>query len=201
MPRKHAIIRTPLALLPYFVMVAAIIGGLLSHAGDRVLGLDEGTAAVGGPFLLVDQEGRPRTEKEFRGRFMLVYFGYTYCPDVCPTTLAVIEEALKKLGPAASRVRPVFVTVDPARDTPDVLKSYLSAFGPQFVGLTGNADAIKDIERKYSVYAAREPLSGGGYAMSHSNTIYLMGPNGKFVTYYEAQIGPEKLAAELRKNL
>jgi protein SCO1/2 len=196
------VIRTPLAFVPYLIALAAVIGGLLSYAGDRTVGLVPGAAAaIGGPFTLVDQDGRTRTDKDFRGQYLLIYFGYTYCPDVCPTTLAVMGEAVRKLGPLAGRVRPVFITVDPGRDTPSVLKSYLHSFGPRFVGLTGSADAIVKVSREYSVYAARQPLQGGGYAMNHSNTIYLMGPNGKFVSYYDESIGPDALAAELRKRI
>ena len=195
-------IRTPIALVPYLIALAAIIAGLLSYAGDRAAGLAQGVAAVGGPFTLVDQDGRTRTDKDFRGQYLLIYFGYTYCPDVCPTTLAVMEQALEKLGPAAAaRVTPVFVTIDPVRDTPQVLKPYLKSFGPRFVGLTGSEAAITLISHEYSVYAAKQPIKGGGYAMNHSSTIYLMGPNGKFVTHYEESIGPDGLAADLRKRI
>lgn len=195
-------IRTPIALVPYLIALAAIIAGLLSYAGDRAAGLVQGVAAVGGPFTLVDQDGRTRTDKDFRGQYLLIYFGYTYCPDVCPTTLAVMEQALEKLGPAAAaRVTPVFVTIDPARDTPQVLKPYLKSFGPRFVGLTGSKAAITLISHEYSVYTAKQPIKGGGYAMTHSSTIYLMGPNGKFVTHYEGSIGPDGLAADLRKRI
>ncbi|HEY4123310.1 MAG TPA: SCO family protein [Rhizomicrobium sp.] len=194
-------IRTPLALIPYLIALAAIIGGLLSYAGDRAVGVAQGAAAIGGPFTLVDQNGATRTDKDFRGQYLLIYFGYTYCPDVCPTTLAVMQQALEKLGPTATGVTPVFVTIDPARDTPKVLKSYLNSFGPRFVGLTGSGAAIAGISHAYSVYAARQPLKGGGYAMNHSSTIYLMGPNGKFLTHYDEVIGPDALAADLRKRM
>ena len=193
-------IRTPIALVPYLFLIAAVVSGLLSYAGDEMAGLPSGSAAIGGRFALVDQDGIARTDKDFRGRYLLIYFGYTYCPDVCPATLAVMADAMKKLGPAGDRITPIFVTVDPARDTPKALKTYLANFGPRFVGLTGSGDAIEKIEKAYSVYAAREPLQGGGYAMTHSNTIYLMGPNGKFVAHYEEEIGPDKLADALRKQ-
>lgn len=187
--------------MPYLIALAAIIGGLLSYAGDRAAGVAQGTAAIGGPFTLVDQDGHQRTDKDFRGQYLLIYFGYTYCPDVCPTTLAVMEQALDRLGPMAARVTPVFVTVDPARDTPGVLRPYLKSFGPRFVGLTGSDAAITRISHAYSVYAAKQPFKGGGYAMNHSSTIYLMGPNGKFVTHYEESLGPDGLAADLRKRI
>ena len=157
---------------------------------------------TGQEFALNSTKGGAFTQDNLSGTPSLVFFGYTYCPDVCPTTLAVMEQALEKLGPAAAaRVTPVFVTIDPARDTPQVLKPYLKSFGPRFVGLTGSKAAITLISHEYSVYAAKQPIKGGGYAMNHSSTIYLMGPNGKFVTHYEESIGPDGLAADLRKQI
>ncbi len=188
-------------MFPISSQLAAFVAGLLSYAGDRAVGLAQGTATIGGPFTLTDQNGATRTDRDFRGQYLLIYFGYTYCPDVCPTTLAVMQQALDRLGPTASRVTPVFVTIDPARDTPQVLKPYLKSFGERFVGLTGSDAAIAAISHEYSVYAARQPLKGGGYAMNHSSTIYLMGPNGKFLTHYDEVIGPDVLAADLRKRI
>jgi len=195
------VIRTPLAFVPYLIALAAVIGGLLSYAGDRSVGVSQGVAAVGGPFALVDQNGAERTDRDFLGQYVLIYFGYTYCPDVCPTTLSVMGGAMDKLGPLSERVTPVFVTIDPARDTPKVLKAYLGSFGPRFIGLTGSSDAIAKISHEYAVYAARQPLQGGSYAMTHSNTIYLMGPNGKFLTHYDEAIGPDTLAARLKGQI
>lgn len=194
-------IRTPLALIPYLIVLAVVIGGLLSYAGDQVSGISHGQAAVGGPFALIDQNGAVRTDKDLRGQFLLIYFGYTYCPDVCPTTLAVMADALDRLGPLSARVTPIFITIDPARDTAKILKAYLASFGPRFVGLTGSAGAIAQISHEYSVYAVKQKLKGGGYAMNHSSTIYLMGPTGKFLTYYDEAIGPDGLAADLRKRI
>ena len=197
---------TPLALVPYAAMAAAIAGGYLWHLGDRAAGLAPVAAsrsiAIGGPFHLTDQNGRAVTDANFRGRFLLVYFGYTNCPDVCPTTLATIARALDTLGPRASRVVPLFVTVDPARDSARVLKQYLSAFGPRFVGLTGSPDAIRKVAGEYRVFFRKEPgATAGSYAVDHSSTIYLIGPEGQFVTYYDESIGPDGLAKDLRKRL
>ncbi len=133
---------------------------------------------------------------------MLIYFGYSFCPDVCPTTLAMIGDALEKLGPRRSRIVPIFITVDPARDTPAQLRSYLKAFGPGFVGLTGHAKAIAKVAGDYRVYFKKQPLPGGGYGMDHSTVIYLMGPDGRFVTYWDdTAVGPDRLAEELRARL
>src|SRR5689334_24836254 len=126
---------------------AAALGGFLWLKGNDVPQLGRnvitGQIAVGGPYALTDQDGKPRASTDFGGKFQLIYFGYTFCPDVCPTTLAVIAATLDKLGPDQDRIVPVFITIDPARDKPDVLKKYLAAFGPRFVGLTGTDRQIE----------------------------------------------------------
>ena len=133
--------RTPAALIPYVVLLAAVVAGLLWHMGDRPARFGQTVAYRPGRdrrAVLADRSIWPhRSDKDFAGRYMLVYFGYTNCPDVCPTTLSVIADAMDKLGGAGRKVVPIFITVDPARDTPKVLKNYLDAFGPEFVGLTG----------------------------------------------------------------
>ncbi len=198
-------IRTPIALIPYLLAFAAVVAGVLWQAGDRIGGLGRtvsaGEADIGGPFTLVDQNGKTRTDADFRGRFLLIYFGYSFCPDVCPTTLQEMSDAFGKLGANKSRVVPVFITVDPARDTPRVLKEYLKSFGPDFVGLTGSLKQVSQAARVYRVYIRRHPLPGGNYSMDHSGVIYLMGPDGRFVTYYEDEIGPDKMAEDLRRRL
>jgi protein SCO1/2 len=132
---------------------------------------------------------------------MLIYFGFTNCPDVCPTTLAVMGDALEKLGTKASAITPVFITTDPARDTPPVVAQYVKAFGPEFVGLTGDEKAIAAVEKAYRVYAKRRDLPGGGYSIDHSSVIYLMGPDGKYVRHYDEAISPDDLAKDLEKQL
>jgi cytochrome oxidase Cu insertion factor (SCO1/SenC/PrrC family) len=159
------------------------------------------TASIGGPFVLTDQNGHARSDRNFHGRFVLLYFGYSYCPDVCPTTLQDMANALAKLGPLASRVVPVFITVDPERDTPVVLKKYVGAFGPSFVGLTGSLADITRVAHAYRVYFAKHPAPGGGYSVDHSGTIYLLGPDGKLVTIYDASAGAGPLAADLKSRL
>lgn len=198
-------IRTPIALVPYIVLVAILIAAALWQKGDELIGNQvtvSGTASVGGPFALTDQNGALRKDKDFRGKFMLAYFGYTYCPDVCPLTLGVMEDAIAKL-PREQRasVVPVFVTVDPERDTPKVLKTYMEGFGKEWIGLTGSPVEIATVAKEYRVYYAKQPLEGGGYGMNHTSVIYLMGRDGTFVTHYDEGISPEQLAADLKKRV
>lgn len=164
-------------------------------------GVQTGVADIGGPFSLVDQDGVLRTEQDFLGRYMLVFFGFTYCPDICPTTLAVLSAALGEIGPEAENFVPVLITVDPARDTPEALKPYLAAFGPRFVGLTGTEDAIAAVAGAYHAYFEIVEGEGDNYTLNHSTAIYLMGPDGKFVTNYNLNTGPEAIAADLRNRL
>jgi protein SCO1/2 len=164
-------------------------------------GSQNASSSIGGPFMLTDQDGRQRSDKDFRGRFMLLYFGYSFCPDVCPTTLQNMADALAKLGPKAERVVPLFITIDPERDTPAVLKKYVGAFGPRFVGLTGSLADIAKVAQIYRVYIAKRPMPGGGYAMDHSGEIYLLGPDGKLVTFYDANAGAAPIVADLKTRL
>jgi len=198
-------LRNRQALIPYLLLVAALAGGLLWYESEKVPGLGRvvttGQADIGGPFRLIDQNGKTVTDKDYPGRYKLIYFGYSFCPDVCPTTLGVMAQALEKLGSDARRVVPVFITIDPERDTPKVLADYMKAFGPDFVGLTGSADAIKDVEKRYRVYAVKQPLPGGNYGMNHSSVLYLMGPNGKMVSFYDEAISPDDLAKDLKRKI
>ena len=131
-------------------------------------------SAVGGPFKLVDQNSQPITEQDLIGHPYLVFFGFTHCPDVCPTTLFEVSEILRKLGPDAKNVRALFITVDPERDTPAVLKDYMSSFDPRVIGATGDSAAIMSVEKTFRVYAKKIPLDGGGYTMDHTAIVYLM---------------------------
>ena len=202
--------KTKEALIPYLLLVAALAGGVLWHESEAVPGLGRtvtsGTAAVGGPFHLIDQDGRPRASSDFSGRYQLIYFGYSNCPDVCPTTLGVIAEALDKMGVDGDRIVPIFITIDPGHDTPKVLKAYVAAFGSRFVGLTGTQAQITAVEKTYRVYAEKKPLDssngrGGKYTFNHSSVIYLMGPDGKLVSFYDELIAPDALAKNLRAKI
>ena len=198
--------RVSLTLIPAAIVLALIAGYFIWHASDNLpaLGRDveTGTVTIGGPFTLIDQNGAKRSSADFHGRYMLIYFGYSSCPDVCPTTMALMADALDKLGPKANAIVPVFITIDPERDTPARLKPYVASFGPRFVGLTGDIASIKKVAELYRVYIKKQPLAGGNYAMDHSSVIYLMGPDAKFVGYWDdTSIGPDKLAEALRKLL
>lgn len=183
------------------LIAAGLAWYVASGLPQRPSGQSAAVSSIGGPFVLADQDGKTRTEKDFRGRFMLVYFGYTWCPDVCPTTLARISQALATLGPKAGRIVPVFITVDPERDKPPVLKKYVAAFGTQFVGLTGSLPAIARTAREYRVYFAKQKAAGGSYGVTHSSEIYLVGPDGKFVTFYDSDIGAGALAKDLKARI
>tara|TARA_R110001592_G_scaffold64194_4_gene197454 strand:- start:29149 stop:29784 length:636 start_codon:yes stop_codon:yes gene_type:complete len=159
---------------------------------------------IGGPFTLTDHTGRPVTEQDFRGKAMLIFFGYTYCPDVCPTSLTEISAAMDKLGPSADKVVPILVSIDPERDTPEVLKDYVAHFHPSIVGLTGTPEQIKQAARVYRVYFAKVPDKGGdkdAYLMDHSSVIYLMGPDGKFLAHFSTQTDAETMAAKIKSLL
>jgi protein SCO1 len=158
-------------------------------------------AAIGGPFSLTDQNGRTVTDEDFKGRPFLVFFGFTHCPDICPTTLFEISEIMRKLGPDGDRVRALFITVDPERDTPAALKDYVSSFDPRIVAVTGDDAAIAAVAKAYRAYYKRTPLAEGGYTMDHTAIIYLMGKDGRFVTPFSLKRTTDAAAAELRKYL
>jgi protein SCO1/2 len=157
--------------------------------------------SVGGPFQLVDQNGRAVTEKDFADKPFLVFFGYTHCPDVCPTTLFDVSEVLRALGPDAPKAAALFITVDPERDTPAAMKDYLSSFDPNLRGLTGDQAAIDAVAKAYRVYSKKVPLEAGGYNMDHTALVYLMDKQGRFVAPFNLKRRPEESAADLRKYL
>jgi len=182
-----------------YALVGVLLALLLFAAGGFLWFSGRSGAAVGGPFTLVNAQGQTVTDRDFRGKYMLVYFGYTHCPDVCPTTLSAIAAAMKLLGPKAARIVPVFITVDPARDTPVIAGRYAALFSPAIVGLSGSAARIAAVAREYHVYYAKHPTGKGpdDYSVDHSSVLYLMGPDGRFV----APIPAEGSAGELAKSL
>ena len=188
-----------LRLLPISLLLALAACSNATPAEPPLAG-----AKIGGPFQLIDQDGRAITEKAFAGKYRVMYFGYTYCPDVCPTTAQTIGAAMRlldKSDPALSaRVVPVFVTVDPDRDTPAVVKQFVSAFYPRFVGMTGSAAAIDTIKTEYGVFASKgKTTPNGGYLVEHSNAAYLMDSNGKPLALLPTEQGAQATADEIKR--
>jgi protein SCO1/2 len=160
-----------------------------------------GRGSVGGPFTLTDQTGRQRSDAEFRGKLMIVYFGYTLCPDVCPADLMAITQALDALGSAAEGVQPIFITIDPERDTKG-LADYVASFHRSFVGLTGSPEEIRKVANSYKAFYIKVPGErGGDYSIDHAGVIYLMGRNGEYLGFMPPQTDPAKLTEVLRKYL
>ncbi len=189
-------------------MLGAFLGGLLLVFGAIVFvtgrsssPIGPAVAAVGGPFHLVDQDGKQVSDQDMKGRPFLVFFGFTHCPDVCPTTLFELSQLLHALGPDADRVGALFITVDPERDTPAALKEYLSNFDPHLRGLTGDPAAIGAAIKAYRVYAKKVPLEGDDYTMDHTALVYLMDKNGRFVAPFNMKRTAEAEAADLRDYL
>ena len=195
-----------------FVLAAVLLGGLVILGAGALLALAHrdtprgaaGTllaSAIGGPFSLVDQNGKTVTDADLKGKWSLVYFGYTHCPDACPTALNDIAIALDQLGPKREAVRSVFITVDPERETPEVLKEYVTSFDAQILALSGSAEEIARAAKAYRVYYAKHPEPGGDYSMDHSSVIYVMDPEGRFTASFTHQNTPEEIAERLKKLL
>jgi protein SCO1/2 len=195
---------------PRFLLIAAILAGLVILGTGAFLALAlrdtprgaAGTAlasAIGGPFQLVDQNGKTVTDADLKGKWSLIYFGYTHCPDACPTALNDISIALSELGPKRDAVRPVFITVDPERDTPESLKAYLMSFDAPILALTGTAEQVAKAAKGYRVYFAKHPEAGGDYSMDHSSVIYVMDPEGRFTASFTHESAPEQISERLKK--
>jgi len=190
------------------LICAGIAGAFLWQVGSarppqlpQVTSSDSGTVRIGGPFSLIDQDGVRRTDEDFRGRYMLVFFGFTYCPDICPTTLAVLKSALEDIGPLADDVVPILISVDPGRDTPETLKPYLASFGPQFVGLTGTKEEVDQAVAAYRAYYEIIDAESADYTVSHTSIVYLMDEEGNFITNYALDLGPDAIAADLSRQI
>jgi cytochrome oxidase Cu insertion factor (SCO1/SenC/PrrC family) len=199
--KKSSII---IALAALLVALGALTASLIFMPGNR-LGevISSGEALVGGEFEATDQNGKRVTDKDFLGKYTLYYFGYTYCPDVCPAELQVISAALMQLPGAEEKFRVVFVSIDPERDTPQVMKDYVANFWPGTVGLTGSAEDIRKIAGKFRVYygraAGKEGVGKDDYLMDHSSIVYLMGPDGKFIRHFPFGTAADDMANELKK--
>ena len=190
------------------VVAAAFLAGLvlcfgviLIVSGRVSAPVAQQVAAIGGPFELTDQNGRTVTERDLKGRPFLVFFGFTRCPDICPTTLFEVSEIMRALGKDADRVGALFITVDPERDTPAALKDYLSSFDPHLAGLTGEPAAVAAVAKAYRVYFKKVPLDQGGYTMDHTAIVYLMDKDGRFVSPFNLKRTTEAAAADLRRYL
>jgi protein SCO1/2 len=162
-----------------------------------------GTASIGGPFELTNQDGQTVTDKTYAGKLLLVYFGYTNCPDICPTALQTIAIAMDDLGADAAKVQPILITIDPERDTPKVMKEYVQAFHPRLVGLSGTPEQIAKVAKEYRVYYQKAPLKNSslGYAMDHSGFTYLMDGKGRYLTHFRHDMTPEDLVKGIRARL
>jgi protein SCO1/2 len=158
-------------------------------------------AAIGGPFQLVDQNGSTVTAEKLQGKPTLLFFGYTHCPDICPTTLFDVSEVLRSLGKDADRVNAYFVSVDPERDSPAILKDYLSSFDPHLKGLTGDSGAVARMLAEFRVYAKKVPAKDGDYTMDHSAMVYLMDRSGHFVAPFKLDRKPDEAAADLKRYI
>jgi protein SCO1/2 len=198
------------ARLIAFIVAGFLIGALAGAALLLVTGprggqpvQSSGTALVGGPFSLVGTDGKPVTDRDFRGRYMLIFFGFTHCPDICPAELQVIAQALEQLGDKAKNVVPIFITLDPERDTPEAMGSYVKSFGPNFVGLTGSPEAIAAAAKAYRVSYAKveDKESAANYGVDHSALVYLMDPEGRYVTHFSYGLSAEQMAEKLGKSL
>lgn len=196
------------------IIVAGFLIGALAGAAALVLTreaprtgtvITTGKADIGGPFSLIDQNGKEVTDRDFRGRYMLVFFGFTHCPDICPTELQVMSTALEALGPKAEKVVPIFITLDPERDTPEVVDNYVKNFGANFVGLTGSPEAIAQAAKAYRVAFSKFEYKGKdgnyGYSVDHSAFVYLMGPDGELKEIFNYGTPAEKISKTLDSYL
>ncbi len=196
-------------------LLIVIVAGLLigAIAGAAVLALIEnrsgravatsGKALIGGPFTLIDQQGKTVTDRDFRGRFMLVFFGFTHCPDICPAELQVMSQSLDALGAEAKDIVPIFITLDPERDTQAVMAEYVKNFGPRFVALTGSPEAVAAAAKAYRIAYAKfqEDAASSDYSIDHSALVYLMGKDGEYVTHFAYGTPADKITETLRRYL
>ena len=187
--------------LPIFAFVVGLVGLCIAAFVVLAPKQEVGTSSVGGPFTLTNQDGQRVTERDYAGRTHLVFFGFTHCPDVCPTTLQQIGDVLQALGPKGRDTRALFIAVDPERDTPAALKTYLASFDPRIVGLTGSADEVNAAVKAYRAYVRKVPTKEGDYTMEHTALVYVMNGQNRFLNALNLARPPEAAAAELAKML
>ena len=208
--KKRSIINIPVVVLAVIISVGAIfsINQLLKKYNISLIDKDNtsssfGQPAIGGPFSLINQFGEDVTDKDFLGKYVLLFFGYTYCPDICPTTLTNITEALDLLGETGKSIVPIFITVDPARDTVAHLREYSKFFHPRLVALTGTQEQIRSVSKLYRVYFSKSKEhkdDAFDYLMDHSGITYLMGPDGKFISHFSHGLEPDLLAKRIGES-
>ena len=209
----------PLRNVYFYLLLAIIIIGVgfglkvlnknktvveTSETLTTVKSYSTGTPEIGGEYILLNQDGDAVSNNTYRGKYTLIFFGYTFCPDVCPNTLSIFSSVLDLLGEDAAKVKPVFVTVDPVRDTPEKLRSYLIHFNKNFDGLTGSVEQIEQVKKIFRIYAVKsqqDEINFKDYLMDHSTVSYLMGPDGKFVTFFRYGTKPDVIVTKLRKFL
>ncbi|MFC0209957.1 SCO family protein [Chelativorans intermedius] len=174
----------------------------LSMSNGQSEFVEPGSVPIGGPFTLVDHTGQAVTQADFRGNYLLVFFGFTHCPDICPTSLAEIAQTMDLLAEDADAVRPLFISVDPERDTPEVLAEYVTAFHPRLVGLTGTPEQIAAVAQEYRTWYEKQPVEGSDdYMVSHQSNTYLMSPQGEYLTHFSYGTPPKEMAETIRNAL
>lgn len=193
------------------IVAVIVVVGFLGFLGLQWFGpkgegdeaVSSGPVQIGGPFTLTDQDGKTVSDKDFAGKLMLVYFGFTNCPDICPTGLQTIAIAMDELGAAGAKVQPILITVDPERDTPPVMKEYVQAFHERLIGLTGTPEQIAAVARAYRVYYQKVQLkdSSLGYSVDHSGFIYLMDGQGRYLAHFRHDATPNQMADRIKSKL
>lgn len=200
---KRGLVIAIVLLVAAFAWIS-LSGWLGRDGSDGANGTDGiGEVSIGGPFTLTDQDGRSVTEKDFAGKLMLVYFGFTSCPDICPTALQTVAIALDELGADVEKVTPILISIDPERDTPPVMKEYVASFHERMVGLTGTPEQVAAAARAYRVYYQKVQLQGSSleYSVDHSGFLYLMDRNGKYLAHFRHNSTPEEIVKKLKASL
>ena len=195
-----------LAVIVAGFLIGALGGAallVLSQGGQGPAVQTSGQALIGGPFTLVGRDGKPVTDQAFRGKYMLVFFGFTHCPDICPAELQVMAAALDELGPKANEIIPIFITLDPERDTPMVVSDYVTNFSPRFVGLTGSSEQIAAAAKAYRVVYSKfqQDKTSSDYSIDHSALVYLMGKDGEYITHFGFGTPASQMTDTLRRYL
>jgi len=181
----------------------AVLPGVSTYFWPQTKNWTVGKATIGGPFEMVDHNGRQVSDQTFKGRYLLVFFGFTHCPDICPAALQTVTAALERMGPKADKIAPLFVSVDPERDTPEILKEYLSYFDARIIALTGSQEQVAKMVKTYRAYARKVPNSEAAddYTVDHSAFLYLMAPDGTFITHFSPTVSFEKMAERISREI